>query len=73
MYNVAHFLTIEADQALEASAVKLDWARSGGSRPLDSQELSRIRSGSFSSCGSSGSTRGWSRHAGIDARQARPI
>ncbi|MGB0418656.1 MAG: fatty acid CoA ligase family protein, partial [Opitutales bacterium] len=29
MYNVAHFLTIQADQAPEASAVKLDWARSG--------------------------------------------
>lgn len=29
MYNVAHFLTTQADQAPEASAVKLDWARSG--------------------------------------------
>ena len=29
MYNVAHFLTIQADQAPEASAVKLDWERSG--------------------------------------------
>jgi acyl-CoA synthetase (AMP-forming)/AMP-acid ligase II len=29
MYNVAHFLTTQADQAPEASAVKLDWVRSG--------------------------------------------
>tara|TARA_B110000003_G_scaffold249421_1_gene261756 strand:+ start:1098 stop:2720 length:1623 start_codon:yes stop_codon:yes gene_type:complete len=29
MYNVAHFLTTQADQAPEASAVKLDWARLG--------------------------------------------